>query len=313
MFNIRSLVLALFYVGFSGLVAADTPLSVIFVNQSPDKPIELFWENHELADDHPDRRRLEATIAPRGGWHKSQTFLGHEFSYDIEGQRHYVAPPPGNVNGEQFVMAAGNTDGYRVRCEVSVNSQQFMDYLDILVKPYWAPRGATRFLELVRSGYYDGVALNRVVPNFLTQFGIAKDYATRTQERELTMWDDFPKDIKFAPGVMSFAGNGHDSRTTEVFIVMPGIKQRNLDKLGENSWETPFAIIEGDVEKSALKKIYSGYGDMPPYGRGPDSKRIYDEDGYTRYLPKSFPKLDYIDRCYVVAEVGLGDFTDGEF
>lgn len=313
MFNIRSLVLALFYVGFSGLVAADTPLSVIFVNQSPDKSIELFWENHELADDHPDRRRLEATIAPRGGWHKSQTFLGHEFSYDIEGQRHYVSPPPGNVNGEQFVMAAGNTDGYRVRCEISVNSQQFMDYLDILVKPYWAPRGATRFLELVRSGYYDGVALNRVVPNFLTQFGIAKDYATRTQERELTMWDDFPKDIKFAPGVMSFAGNGHDSRTTEVFIVMPGIKQRNLDKLGENSWETPFAIIEGDVEKSALKKIYSGYGDMPPYGRGPDSKRIYDEDGYTRYLPKSFPKLDYIDRCYVVAEVGLGDFTDGEF
>ncbi len=77
MFNIRSLVLALFYVGFSGLVAADTPLSVIFVNQSPDKPIELFWENHELADDHPDRRRLEATLAPRGGWHKSETFLGH--------------------------------------------------------------------------------------------------------------------------------------------------------------------------------------------------------------------------------------------
>jgi peptidyl-prolyl cis-trans isomerase A (cyclophilin A) len=188
-----------------------------------------------------------------------------------------------------------------------------MDYLDILVKPYWAPRAASRFLELVRDGYYDGVAFNRVVPNFLTQFGIGKDYFTRTKERELTIWDDFTKDIKFEPGTISFAGSGHDSRTTEMFIVMPGTSQEQLNKFGENSWETPFAVIEGDVEKSALTKIYSGYGDMPPFGKGPDSNRIYDVDGYTRYLPKSFPKLDYIDRCYVVEEVGLGDFSEGEF
>mmetsp|Transcript_19967 Transcript_19967/g.29612 ORF Transcript_19967/g.29612 Transcript_19967/m.29612 type:complete len:314 (-) Transcript_19967:100-1041(-) len=309
--HLKSSVLALFAAVASSLAAAETPLRVIFVNQSPDKAVELFWENHKLAKDHPDRRRLEATIPPRGGWHKSETFLGHEFSYDVEGQRHYVTPPPGNVHSEQFLMLAGSTDGYRVRCEVSVNSQQYMDYLDILVKPYWAPRAASRFLELVRNGYYDGVAFNRVVPNFLTQFGIAKDFLTRTREKELTLWDDFPKGVKFEPGTISFAGSGHDSRTTEIFIVMPGATQQQLDKFGENTWETPFAVIEGDVEKSALKKIYSGYGDMPPYGRGPDSNRIYDVDGYTRYLPKNFPKLDYIDRCYVVNEVG--DFSEGEF
>lgn len=236
-----------------------------------------------------------------------------EFSYDVNGRRHYVTPPPGNAHGEQFLMLAGDSEGYRVRCEVTVNSQQYMDYLDILVKPYWAPRAASRFLELVRSGYYDGVAFNRVVPKFLTQFGIGKDYSTRTKELELKIWDDFPRDIKFEPGTISFAGSGHDSRTTEIFIVMPGASQQQLDKFGENSWETPFAVIEGDVEKSALTKIYSGYGDMPPWGKGPDSKRIYDVDGYTRYLPKNFPKLDYIDRCYVTEEVGLGDFTEGEF
>ena len=184
-----SLALALFSVVVAcccGLVDADTPLSVIFVNQSPDKTIELYWENHQLNSEHPERRRHEATIAPRGGWHKSRTFLGHEFSYEMDGERHYVTPPPGNVNDEQFIMVAGSTDGYRVRCEVSVNSQQYMDYLDILVKPYWAPRAASRFLELVRNGYYDGVAFNRVVPNFLTQFGIAKDYVTRTREREVS-------------------------------------------------------------------------------------------------------------------------------
>ena len=41
--------------------------------------------------------------------------------------------------------------------------------LEMLVKPYWSPMGASRFLELVRAGYYDGVALNRVVPGFLMQ------------------------------------------------------------------------------------------------------------------------------------------------
>lgn len=301
-------------VGVGSLVTADDPLKVMFVNQFPDTAIDLYWENHAFPDDHPDRRRLEARIAPRGGWHASETFVGHEFSYVIDGSRHYVTPPPGNVHNEQFLILAGNSEGFRVRCEITVNSQQYMDYLDILVKPYWAPRASSRFLELVREKYYDGVAFNRVVPSFLTQFGIAKDYVTRTKERELTIWDDFPKEIKFEPGTISFAGSGHDSRTTEVFIVMPGASPEQLEKFGENSWETPFAVIEGDVEKSALKKIYSGYGDMPPWGKGPDSSKIYDVDGYTTYLPKKFPKLDYIDRCYVVDEVGLGDdLSEGEF
>ena len=47
---------------------------------------------------------------------------------------------------------------------------------------------------------------------------------------------------------------------------------------------------------------------------GPDPNRIYDIDGYTRYLPGKFPKLDYIDHCYIVDEVGIGeDYSDGEF
>lgn len=296
------------------VTAEEEALKVLFVNQFPDKTIELFWENHAFPDDHPDRRRLEARIPPRGGWHSSDTYVGHEFSYILDGKRHFVSPPPGNFHGEQFLMTAGDHEGFRVRCEITVNSQQYMDYLDILVKPYWAPRAASRFLELVREKYYDGVAFNRVVPNFLTQFGIAKDYFVRTKERELTIWDDFPKGVEFAPGVISFAGNGHDSRTTEIFIVNSGASEEQLSKFGTNSWETPFAVIEGDVTQSGLKKIYSGYGDIPPFGKGPDSQKIYDVDGYTTYLPKKFPKLDYIDRCYVVDEVGLDDDqSEGEF
>jgi len=47
---------------------------------------------------------------------------------------------------------------------------------------------------------------------------------------------------------------------------MPGASQEQLDYFGENSWETPFAVVQGDLE--ILTKIYSGYGDMPPWGIG---------------------------------------------
>merc|ERR1712127_823118 len=96
----------------------------------------------------------------------------------------------------------------------------------------------------------------------------------------------------------------------EIFIVMPGASPEQREKFGENSWETPFALIEGDVGKSGLNKIYSGYGDMPPFDKGPDPAKIYAVDGYTTYLPKSFPKLDYIDRCYIVDEVGMGEDSE---
>lgn len=91
--------------------------------------------------------------------------------------------------------------------------------------PFRSPRGAIRFLELVRFGVYNGVAFNRVVPNFLTQFGIPKDYEMRKDAREISIWDDFNQRLPFEPGYVSFAGSGFDSRTTELFIVMPGVSK----------------------------------------------------------------------------------------
>jgi len=298
---------------FTHVSAADK-IKVMFINEFPTQTIDLYWQNPSFEDNHPGRRKFEARIPPRGGFHSTDTFVGHEFSYDVDGQRHYVNPPPGNNNDEQYLILAGQSEGYRVRCEITVKSQQSMDYVDIVVKPYWAPRAAARFLELVRSKYYDGVAFNRVVPNLLTQFGIAKDFPTREKEKLVRMWDDFPKQIKFEPGTLSFSGTGHDSRTTEIFVVMPGVSKKQLEKFGENSWETPFATIDGDVNKSALNDVYSGYGDMPPFAKGPVSAKIYAADGYTTYLPRKFPQLDYINNCHIVDEVGISDeLSNGEF
>ena len=79
-----------------------------------------------------------------------------------------------------------------VRCDLQqpTNTEVDLTSIDIIVKPYWAPIGAHRFLQLVREQYYDGVAFNRVVPKFLTQFGIAKDYEQRSKWDSLTILDD---------------------------------------------------------------------------------------------------------------------------
>lgn len=286
----------------------ELPMVVTFVNETPDTSIELFWENEFTGE-----RRTEGTIAPRGGFLEVHTFVGHEFSYDLHGARHYVASLEPNSLGQQFAVIAGDSGSISVRCELERNFRMeavYSPFLEITVKPYWAPRGASRFLELVRQKYYDGVVLNRVVPQFLIQFGIAKDYEQRMEWDEKPLLDDFPEtERSFEPGFISFAGNGPDSRTAEIFIVMPGTSQEQLDYFGTNSWETPFAFIAGPVDSSVLPMIYDGYGDMPPWGHGPDSDKIYDVDGYTTYLPEKFPKLDYIDRCFIVGEELGGDLS----
>ena len=49
----------------------------------------------------------------------------------------------------------------------------------IVVHRAWAPHGADRFYNLVRSGFYNGVRFFRVIPGFMAQFGIHGDTGDR--------------------------------------------------------------------------------------------------------------------------------------
>ncbi len=44
--------------------------------------------------------------------------------------------------------------------------------------------------------------------------------------------------------------------------------------------------------------LYSGYGDGPPDGRGPDQRSITAQGN--AYLKKNFPELDYIKRATII-------------
>jgi len=151
---------------------------------------------------------------------------------------------------------------------------------------------------MVRTNYFTNVPFNRVVPQFLTQFGITDSEEHRVQFGT-PIPDDPPKHIQWHPGMVSFAGNGPNSRTTEVFIVMPDAPEHQLRAFGQNPWETPFAEVADHGSFDMLLDLIS-YGDIMPFGNGPDVHRIYTEG--QQYLKREFPDMDYIADCRIPRE-----------
>jgi peptidyl-prolyl cis-trans isomerase A (cyclophilin A) len=152
----------------------------------------------------------------------------------------------------------------------------------------WAPAGADRFYNLVKIGYYDNVAFFRVIAGFMAQIGISGDPAVNGVWREARIGDDPVKGTN-TRGMVSFAMAGPNSRTTQFFINF-GDNSR-LDGMGFS----PFAKVR---DMAIVDKIYSGYGEGAPGGRGPAQGRVQTEGN--AYLQKDFPNLDYIKKATVL-------------
>ncbi|PYP41018.1 MAG: peptidylprolyl isomerase [Gemmatimonadetes bacterium] len=147
----------------------------------------------------------------------------------------------------------------------------------------WAPLGADRFYNLVRSGFYDGVRFFRVLPGFMAQFGIHGDTAVVSAWRERVFLDD-PVRRTNGPGMVTFATAGPGTRTTQVFINF--VDNSRLDGMGF----APFGRVVSGVD--VISKLYGGYGEGAPRGRGPDQMKLNIEG--EKYLARQFPKLDKI-------------------
>jgi peptidyl-prolyl cis-trans isomerase A (cyclophilin A) len=153
----------------------------------------------------------------------------------------------------------------------------------------WAPRGADRFYNLVRAGYYDDVAFFRVIEGFMVQFGINGDPRVNAAWQEARIPDD-PVTQSNRRGMVTYAMAGPDTRTTQLFINFRDNK--GLDGQG-------FAPFGGVVEGLAVvDSLYSGYGEGAPRGRGPDQGRAQAEGN--AYLRRSFPKMDFVKTARVV-------------
>ncbi len=154
----------------------------------------------------------------------------------------------------------------------------------------WAPKGADRFYNLVKSGFYTDVAFFRVIDGFMAQFGISGSPEVSAKWRDAKIADDPVKQSNLR-GFVSFAMAGPNTRTTQLFINYAD-RNRQLDSMGFS----PFGRVIQGMEN--IDNLYSGYGEGAPRGRGPDQSMVQTQ-GNT-YLRKSFPHLDYIKSATIV-------------
>jgi cyclophilin family peptidyl-prolyl cis-trans isomerase len=153
----------------------------------------------------------------------------------------------------------------------------------ITVHRDWAPLGADRFYNLVKNGFYDDVRFFRVIDGFMAQFGIHGNPQVASAWRSAQIKDD-PVKQSNKRGTVTFATSGPNTRTTQLFINFGD--NAALDKQGFS----PFGEVTKGMD--VVDKIYNGYGEGAPRGKGPDQGRTQSEGN--AYLTKDFPKLDYI-------------------
>lgn len=100
---------------------------------------------------------------------------------------------------------------------------------DITIELYTAeaPLTTTNFLNLVKDGFYDGIIIHRVEPNFVVQFG---DPLTKEPGKE-ALWgtggpgyaiaDEFSPSLRHnGEGILSMANSGPNTGGSQVFITL---------------------------------------------------------------------------------------------
>jgi peptidyl-prolyl cis-trans isomerase A (cyclophilin A) len=159
----------------------------------------------------------------------------------------------------------------------------------IRVTRAWAPNGADRFYNLVLHHFYDGVAFFRVLPGFMAQFGLSP-YPEVSRAWDKAVIKDDPVVQSNHRGYITYAMAGPNTRTTQVFI-----NYGNNERLDKDGF-APFGLVTEGLE--VVDKLYGGYGEGAPGGRGPSQELIGNQG--REYLEKMFPKLDTVKTASLI-------------
>ncbi len=164
--------------------------------------------------------------------------------------------------------------------------------VDIEVTRDWAPRGADRFVALVRHGYYDGARFFRLTKGRWTQFGINGDPAIAKAWRNRTFPDD-PFKQSNVRGTVAFAFAMPNGRTTQVFF--------NLMDNSPGHDKEPFTPFGRVVRGMEIVDAFNGEHAEGPGGIRAGKQDAYFEGGNT-WLDRQFPRLDFIRLTTVIPQ-----------
>jgi peptidyl-prolyl cis-trans isomerase A (cyclophilin A) len=157
----------------------------------------------------------------------------------------------------------------------------------VAVERVLAPRGADRFYNLVKNGYFDAQRFFRVVQGWLVQFGIHGTPEVAAKWYGATIADD-PVAGHNKRGALTFAdGSGANSRSVQIFINLDN--NAKFDRMGL----VPFGAVVGDGMQ-VVDVLNSQYGETP------EQERLVKEGN--EYLQKHFPALDYIVTARLVTD-----------
>lgn len=197
-----------------------------------------------------------------------------------------VLPSINWEEGKISVEDAAAEGEFRVKFETTAG-----DFV-LLVHRDWAPLGAERLHELVKSKFYDGVVFHQVNPGMI-KFGISGDPEATTYWDE-PISDEPVKESNYA-AVVSFAKKGENSRRTQLCISL--VQNSYMDLTGYS----PLAEVESGWD--VVKGINSEYGLNV-------SEEEIKERG-NEYIFEKFPNMDYVIKATIVADESNVDGAAG--
>jgi cyclophilin family peptidyl-prolyl cis-trans isomerase len=177
------------------------------------------------------------------------------------------------------VVTGPAPDSFRVAFETSKGN------FVVAVNRSWSPHGADRFYELAASGFFDDQRFFRVLSGYIAQFG-----ASGTRETN-ELWEgkkipDDPRVESNARGTVSFASDGPDTRTHQLFVNL-----KDNPKLDAQGFVPIGRVVDG---LGVVDSLNDDYGESPKY-------HLIATLGNS-YLRRMFPKLDYIKTARIVGD-----------
>lgn len=192
------------------------------------------------------------------------------------------------MNPKHAVWSERSPDVWTVSLETTKGNIRIEVHRD------WAPRGADRFYNLVRTGFFDDSRFFRVRAGFIVQFGIPGDPKIAAAWKDNAMADD-PVRQSNIRGSIAYAMTGPNTRTTQLYINLSD--NARLDAEGF----APFGRVVRGMDN--VDKLYAGYGEEAGGGmRGGKQGKIF--AGGNQYLDHDFPALDKLFRAVVVKPPG---------